>query len=107
VNAAHAIEEYKKLTPTLAGKIIIQTVAKNESILISIQDNGSGIPVNIQDKIFDPFFTTKRVGKGTGQGLSIAYDVIVNKLNGKIWFESEISVGTTFYLQIPCQNCKE
>ncbi|PKO15815.1 MAG: hypothetical protein CVU39_09845 [Chloroflexi bacterium HGW-Chloroflexi-10] len=107
VNAAHAIEEHKKNVPTLKGKITVSTESKNESIIISIRDNGYGIPLNIQDKIFDPFFTTKRVGKGTGQGLSIAYDVIVNKLNGKIWFVSETSVGTTFYLQIPCPICKE
>jgi signal transduction histidine kinase len=51
--------------------------------------------------VFDPFFTTKEVGKGTGQGLALAYSVIVKKHSGKIWFETEIGQGTTFFIALP------
>jgi signal transduction histidine kinase len=54
-------------------------------------------------KVFDPFFTTKEVGKGTGQGLSIAYSVIVDKHAGNIELESELGVGTTFIIRLPLE----
>jgi signal transduction histidine kinase len=60
-----------------------------------------GIPQEIQARIYEPFFTTKEVGKGTGQGLALAHSVVVKKHLGKIWFETEPGVGTTFFLQIP------
>ena len=66
-----------------------------------MSDTGCGIPPAIQARVFDPFFTTKEVGKGTGQGLSIAHDVIVVKHGGHIHFESEVDVGTTFVIQLP------
>ena len=55
----------------------------------------------IRARVFDPLFTTKEVGKGTGQGLTLAYSVIVKKHGGKIWFETEAGRGTTFFLQLP------
>ena len=55
----------------------------------------------IQDKVFDPFFTTKEVGKGTGQGLTIAHDVITGKHNGTLVFETEPGSGTTFIIRLP------
>ena len=69
-------------------------------ISIVIQDNGPGIPDAIQSKIFDPFFTTKPVGKGTGMGMSISYQIITEKHNGQISVQSN-SNGTTFILIIP------
>jgi signal transduction histidine kinase len=68
---------------------------------ISVADNGTGIPEHIRGKIFDPFFTTKEVGVGTGQGLAIAYALIVKRHSGKLWFETEAGVGTTFFIDIP------
>ena len=105
VNAAHAIEEHKQLDPSLKGQIIIRSTEKQGFVEISVNDNGMGIPENIQNKVFDPFFTTKKIGKGTGQGLTIAYDVVVNKLKGKIWFETIENEGSTFYIAIPCSEC--
>lgn len=69
--------------------------------LIEIQDNGIGIPELNRHKIFNPFFTTKPVGKGTGQGLAIAYNIITEKHHGKIHFESEEGHGTTFVIELP------
>ncbi|MDK2956823.1 MAG: two-component system, NtrC family, sensor kinase, partial [Desulfovibrionales bacterium] len=68
---------------------------------IAIEDTGTGVPAKHQKRIFDPFFTTKEVGKGTGQGLAIAYDVIVNKHGGDIQFHTEENVGTTFVIRLP------
>lgn len=69
-------------------------------VQIDIQDDGTGIPPDIQSKIFDPFFTTKEVGKGTGLGLSLVYE-IVQKHQGQITLESELGKGTIFHVLLP------
>lgn len=97
VNAAHAIEESRNE----AGLIRVTTRKTGDQIKIQIQDNGAGIPKPIQDKVFNLFFTTKPVGKGTGQGLSLAHRIIVEKHQGKLYFESEPGVGTTFHILLP------
>jgi PAS domain S-box-containing protein len=101
VNAAHAIADVIKKGGPEKGKITIQTQNCPEWAEIRIQDTGSGIPENIQSRIFDPFFTTKEIGKGTGQGLSIARSVIVDKHGGSIHFETEEGKGTTFIIRLP------
>ncbi|HEY0253096.1 MAG TPA: ATP-binding protein, partial [Kofleriaceae bacterium] len=58
----------------------------------------------IRHRIFEPFFTTKDVGKGTGQGLAIAHSVIVDKHHGKLSFESEVGIGTTFIISLPVEQ---
>jgi PAS domain S-box-containing protein len=97
INAAHAIEEKKAGT----GLIRIVTRTLDDRIEILIQDNGAGIPADIQEKVFNLFFTTKEVGKGTGQGLSLSYSIIVEKHHGKLFFESIVGNGTTFHIQLP------
>jgi len=104
VNAAQAIGSLNKQNK---GLIIITTKQDGESILISVKDNGSGIKKEVLNKIFDPFFTTKEPGKGTGLGLSISYDIIVTKHSGKIWVESELGKGSTFYISLPIQRIRE
>jgi PAS domain S-box-containing protein len=105
VNAAHAIEEKLGETPEKdKGTIEIKTFFQHPWVVISISDTGSGMPKHIADKIFDPFFTTKSVGKGTGQGLAIAYDVIVNKHNGNIKVSTEPGRGTTFTIELPLKT---
>ena len=99
VNAAHAIGE-KHAGTDQKGKIIISTQQIGKHLQICIEDTGAGIPEEIRPKIFDPFFTTKSVGKGTGQGLAIAHDVIQKKHNGTIYFTSEIGQGTLFTIQL-------
>jgi signal transduction histidine kinase len=82
------------------GKIYIETKLVEKNIIFSLQDTGGGIPEHIQDKIFNAFFTTKKAGEGTGLGLDIVRKII-DKHEGKIWFESETGVGTTFFVQLP------
>ena len=101
VNAAHAIEERVGTMADHKGKITIQTRLAGDHAEIRFIDNGPGIPEEVQPKIFDPFFTTKEVGKGSGQGLALAYGVVVNKHAGTIDVDSEAGKGTTFTLALP------
>lgn len=102
VNATHAIEQKNKgLQEKVKGKIIISTRSMEPYIEVRISDTGTGIPDEIRNRIFDPFFTTKTVGKGTGQGLAIAHDVIIKKHDGAIDLESEYGVGSTFIIRLP------
>jgi signal transduction histidine kinase len=73
-------------------------------VVFAIQDNGAGIPAEIISKIYNPFFTTKPTGKGTGQGLAIAYDIIVNKHGGSIKIDSTPGVGTCFTVSLPLRG---
>jgi len=100
INAAHAIGEQKDKTGR-KGQIIIRTRTDGSAVIISISDTGCGILENNLDKIFDPFFTTKAIGKGTGQGLSIAYSIIREKHHGTIEVESTVGKGTTFIIRLP------
>jgi signal transduction histidine kinase len=101
VNAAHAIAEANSGKPAAKGSIGVSTRKSDDWAEIRIQDSGTGIPEKIRDRIFDPFFTTKPVGKGTGQGLAIAHDVVVNKHKGTIAIETAPGEGTTFVIRIP------
>ena len=75
-----------------------------DRVRITIADNGSGIPHSIVKQLFDPFFTTKPVGKGTGLGLSISYQIVVDQHGGKLWCESEVGRGTSFFVEIPVRQ---
>ncbi len=101
VNAAHAIEE--KNAPN-QGVIEIQSRAVLDYIEVRIKDTGCGISRENKDRIFDPFFTTKGVGKGTGQGLSLAYNTIVAGHGGKLLFETVEGKGTIFIVLLPIKN---
>jgi signal transduction histidine kinase/DNA-binding response OmpR family regulator len=102
VNAAHAIEGFAKMkNENRLGKIAIDTRKTDNGVRIRISDTGGGIPEKYQNRVFDPFFTTKPSGKGTGQGLAIAYRTIVDKHQGIIFFETEMGKGTTFVIDLP------
>jgi PAS domain S-box-containing protein len=98
VNAAHAIEDSRK--PGL-GIIRVESRAAGSCVEVRISDNGCGIPEDIQHRVFDQFFTTKQVGRGSGQGLSLARSIVVEAHGGNIWFESKVGVGTTFIITLP------
>jgi PAS domain S-box-containing protein len=100
VNAAHAIADVVKDSGEM-GRIHITTRRDGDVVEIRVTDTGCGIPNANQSKVFDPFFTTKPVGKGTGQGLAIAYGVVVQKHGGTIQLESEPGGGTTFIIRLP------
>jgi signal transduction histidine kinase len=107
-NAADAIREAQSTRQdNEMGNISISTKRADSWVIVMVSDNGTGIPANIRERVFDPFFTTKEVGKGTGQGLLISYDVIVNKLGGKISFETEAGKGTTFIIHLPIEPIQE
>ena len=93
LNAIHAVGESGKVT--LRGQSL-----PDGRILITVADNGAGIPEEIQNKIFDPFFTTKDVGEGFGLGLAISRE-IVEKHGGQITVESRVGEGTVFRLFLP------
>lgn len=101
VNAADAIADAVKLRSIPKGLIRIESRCDGEMAEIRVSDSGIGIPEAIRAKVFDLFFTTKEVGKGSGQGLALAYSTIVKRHGGTIEFESEMGVGTTFVLRLP------
>ncbi|MFV0347376.1 MAG: cache domain-containing protein [Halodesulfovibrio sp.] len=117
INAAHAITEKlsrehvnrDSSTGVLSvsgqkGIIHISSGVKDGKIYIRISDSGTGIMAEHQRMIFDPFFTTKEVGKGTGQGLAIARDVVTNKHGGTLDVESEPGKGATFIITLPVER---
>ncbi len=91
-NAIDAIEK--------DGHIEIKTRLRNANIVITIRDDGPGIPVEEQGKVFDPFYTTKITGKGIGLGLWVNYSIIT-KMGGSITLKSKAGEGTTFTVNIP------
>ena len=96
-NAFYAVNEKKQSNiegyePTVA----IATKRENDKIIITVTDNGNGMPQETIDKVFQPFFTTKPTGKGTGLGLSMSYDIITKGHNGELNVTSKENEGTTF-----------
>lgn len=84
------------------SQITIRTaIVDNHWVKIAIADNGPGIPESVKEQIFNPFFTTKEVGKGTGMGLSISYQIIVEKHGGRLTCASTLDQGTEFVIEIP------
>lgn len=101
VNSAHALEQQLGSNPKTKGVITIRTAHDEQNIYIEISDTGCGIPQELKGRIFDQFFTTKEVGKGTGQGLSICWSIIVDKHGGAVDMQSEVDAGTTFRVSLP------
>ncbi len=94
VNAAQAIEE--------KGQITIETRQEGKNVVVVISDTGCGIKEENIAKVFDPFFTTKEIGKGTGLGMNIAYNII-EEHNGTIRVTSEVGKGTSFIITLPAK----
>ncbi len=101
VNAAHAIADSIGDGSAGLGLLRIESEYANGWVTVRFIDNGSGIPEAVRSRVFEPFFTTKPLGKGTGQGLSMARSVVVEQHGGEIWFETESGKGTTFFVRLP------
>ena len=103
-NAFYAVDEKKKSPQNQNGStensyeptVTIATKKQNERVIITVADNGKGMPQNVIEKIFQPFFTTKPTGKGTGLGLSMSYDIITKGHNGELKVTSTENEGTIF-----------
>jgi CheY-like chemotaxis protein len=89
------------------GVLVVRTWhdANQESVILEINDDGPGIPEEVQPKVFDPFFTTKDVGQGTGLGLTVAY-AIVQEHGGRIRIESRPNTGASFFVELPVTGAK-
>ena len=99
LNAADAIIEHKKLSPDIKPEIYIKIHRSEKKAYVLIKDNGIGIRPEVKNKLFDPFFTTKGVGKGTGLGLFVSFNII-KEHKGKILVESTYLKGSTFTLEL-------
>jgi signal transduction histidine kinase len=104
VNAADALSEVVPPPGAPPHKATIHVASRvtpdGQWAEVTVADNGPGIPERVQARIFEPFFTTKPLGKGTGQGLTLSRDVIVNKHGGSLTFRSS-PAGTTFTIRLP------
>ena len=103
-NAFYVVDEKKKhhgngFEPT----VFVTTKKTGQHILVTVQDNGNGIPKEVMEKIFQPFFTTKPSGQGTGLGLSLSYDIIKSH-GGELKVETKEGEGATFIIQLPLLN---
>lgn len=97
VNALDALAEFQPENPTIK----ILTEHDFEHLHITIADNGPGIPPKLLEKVFDPFFTSKKVGKGTGQGLALAKDIVVNHSDGRLEIVEIDGFKTAFKISLP------
>ncbi|MEG4231892.1 AAA family ATPase [Microcoleus sp. Pol11C3] len=111
-NAIDALESYNcqgsaEAVNNNRPRITIRTeVTASHTAIVTIADNGPGIPENVKAKIFNPFFTTKPVGKGKGLGLSICYQIVVEKHGGVLQCLSTPGEGTEFLIEIPVKAIK-
>jgi signal transduction histidine kinase len=100
-NAFYAVDEKKSKSASKDYKptVSVSTEKTKDKVIITVKDNGNGIPKEALDKIFQPFFTTKPTGKGTGLGLSMSYDII-KAHKGELTVDTEQGVGTTFTITL-------
>ena len=97
-NAAQAMAFSQE---TKHPRITLRTHVSDEWAVIEVEDNGPGMPKDVQRRIFDPFFTTKEVGVGTGLGLSVSYAIITNNHRGRLEVSSQAGAGTRFTMKLP------
>ncbi len=110
VNAMDAFDEvdikrtYQQIQENPSQITIRTSVVDSQLVEIVIADNAQGMPESVQKRIFDPFFTTKPVGKGTGMGMAISYQIITEKHSGKLQCFSSLGEGTKFIIQVPIRQ---
>jgi signal transduction histidine kinase len=101
-NAFYAVNEKKKqLNGTFEPTVLVSTKKAGNKVIISVNDNGTGMSEKVTAKVFQPFFTTKPNGEGTGLGLSLSYDVVTKGHGGEIRVESKEGEGANFTIQLP------
>lgn len=100
INAAHAIRDVVGDSGH-RGRITVRSWRDGPDVIVAIADTGTGIPVEAREHVFEQFFTTKEVGRGTGQGLAIAWQVVVERHGGALTFETALGAGTTFFVRLP------
>ncbi|MBC6434155.1 HAMP domain-containing protein, partial [Nostoc sp. HG1] len=109
-NAIDALDEinanrtYQEIEANPSQIIIRTSMSNSQSVEIAIADNAGGMPEQIKNRIFNPFFTTKPVGKGTGMGMAISYQIITVKHGGKLECFSTVGKGSEFIIQLPTQQ---
>ncbi|MBD0351884.1 MAG: GHKL domain-containing protein [Flavisolibacter sp.] len=104
-NAFYAVSEKKRqLNGEYEPSVFVSTKKENDKVVITVRDNGTGIPQKIVDKIFQPFFTTKPTGEGTGLGLSLSYDIVTKGHGGELKVNTEEGAWTTFIISLPASN---
>ena len=104
-NAFYAVNEKKKQQPDgYEPSVSVSTKKKGDKVLLTVKDNGNGIPQNVIDKIFQPFFTTKPTGEGTGLGLSLSYDIITKEHRGTIKANTREGEFAEFIIQLPISD---
>ena len=100
-NAFYAVNERKQQQQDYDPVVSISTKKWDDKIVITVTDNGNGIPQKIMDKIFQPFFTTKPTGQGTGLGLSLSYDLVTKGHGGELKAETREGEGSKFIIILP------
>jgi hypothetical protein len=103
-NAIDALEQKTYNEVSLPKITIHSTLIDSHWVKIAIADNGLGMPEGVEKQVFNPFFTTKPVGKGTGMGMSISYQIITEKHGGKLECYSKLGQGTEFVIKIPIRH---
>jgi len=107
VNGSHAIEAKGLENPLETESITIKTYAEDGYVCVAVSDTGTGMTDEVKSRVFEHFFTTKEVGRGTGQGLSLAYQIVVEKHGGQLLVDSVPGKGSTFTVKLPYQNTSE
>ena len=100
-NAFYAVNDKKQNNENFKPIVAVSTKRMDNHFMISVSDNGNGIPEKVKKKIFQPFFTTKPTGQGTGLGLSMSYDIVTKGHGGKLMVETTENKGTTFIIELP------
>jgi signal transduction histidine kinase len=104
-NAFYAVQEKKaKFNGIYEPVVSVSTKTEGVNVLITVKDNGEGMPQKVKDKVFQPFFTTKPTGEGTGLGLYLSYDIITKGHGGEIKVESIEGEGASFIIHLPLQS---
>jgi signal transduction histidine kinase len=104
-NAFYAVNEKKNQHPEgYEPTVTVATKKTADNILITVQDNGNGIPQTVLDKVFQPFFTTKPSGQGTGLGLSMSYEIVTISHGGELKVENLKDGGAKFTINLPIKE---